>query len=552
LFQTETYSPIPETIAPGPDTSPADEINLPVPSQSRPAPRVRLPLLPLAGLTAAAVAIHGYHLGVEDSEIYVPAAKKLLHPDLYPYATEFFLSHGRLSLFSPLLAWTARLTHLSMDSTIAFWYVVTLFLTLVACWQLAAVCFTSPRARWCSLLTMTAVLTMPATNTGLLLMDPYLTARSFSTPLTLIALVCFLQRRYILAGLTVLVTAAFHPQMAACLFLLTAILWIVRRSERTVRRPVPILAAGALILPPDFGLGPAPEPYREALYARDYFFLSNWTWYHWLGLLAPLAFLLWFSRGKLRGVTPAFTRLSFALIPFGLLSIFIAAIFSSTHALDMFARLQPMRCFHLVTLIFVLLLGGVLGEYAARNRRWVIPAVSVPLALGMFFVARATYPDSPHIELPWLQSSPNAWIETLLWVRHNTPRDAVFAVDSHYFKDHGVDVHGFRAISERSELADYYKDGGVAAMFPRLAVEWKQMSSATDGLNRFTAHDFEGLARQYPVSWAVIHGPAPAAMDCPYQQRGYAVCRIPTPASESPAMRSPVGSGPDLPALRRQ
>jgi len=23
--------------------------------------------------------------------------------------------------------------------------------------------------------------------------------------------------------------------------------------------------------------------------SRDYFFLYNWTWYHWVGMLAPLA-----------------------------------------------------------------------------------------------------------------------------------------------------------------------------------------------------------------------------------------------------------------------
>ena len=38
----------------------------------------RLPLARLALLTVAAVAVHGYHLGVEDAEIYLPAARKLL------------------------------------------------------------------------------------------------------------------------------------------------------------------------------------------------------------------------------------------------------------------------------------------------------------------------------------------------------------------------------------------------------------------------------------------------------------------------------------------
>jgi hypothetical protein len=515
LFQTEIHTPISarRRKAEGDSTTVV--------------PEQWMPVLRLGLLTAAAVAIHGYHLGVEDSEIYIPAAKKLLHPNLYPYATEFFLSHGRLSLFSPILVWTSRLTHLSMDSTIALWYVVTIFAMLAACWKLAAACFTSSRARWCSLTMITVVITMPATNTGLLLMDPYLTARSFSTPLSLVALVCFLSRRYALAALAVLATAAIHPQMAACLFLLTGILWIAERSARTVRERVPVLAAGALILPSGFGLTPAPEPYREALYARDFFFLSTWTWYHWLGLLAPLTILAWFSRGRLRGTTPAFQRLSFALIPFGLISILIAGAFASSHTLDMFARLQPLRCFHLITLVFMLFLGGVIGEYSSKGRTWLLPTLILPLAAGMFFVAQRTYPFSPHIELPWLKTSPNPWIDTLLWVRKNTPPDAVFAVDSHYFKDQGVDVHGFRAISERAELADYFKDGGVAAMFPYLAVEWKQMSDATHGLDHFSAQDFTRLARQYPVTWTVIHGPAPLGMDCPYQQSGYAVCTIP-------------------------
>ena len=52
------------------------------------------------------------------------------------------------------------------------------------------------------------------------------------------------------------------------------------------------------------------------------------------------------------------------------------------------------------------------------------------------------------------------------------------------------------------------------------------MTNATYGLNHFNAGDFIRLSREYPVSWAVIHGAAPSGMDCPYQQRGYAVCKI--------------------------
>jgi hypothetical protein len=243
-------------------------------------------------------------------------------------------------------------------------------------------------------------------------------------------------------------------------------------------------------------------------------------------MLAPLAILAWFWKANLRGTKSGFQRLSFALIPFGLLSIVAALILSSSSYLDMFARLQPLRSFHLITIVFVLLLGGVLGEYAAKGRTWVLAAVSLPLAAGMFYVARQTYTSSPQIELPSSTSS-NGWVNALLWVRSNTPTDAVFAVDSRYFKDDGTDVHGFRAVSERSALADYFKDGGVVAMFPVLAPEWKQMSNSTYGLNHFTAEDFERLRQKYPmVSWTVVHGAAPVGLDCPYQERGYAVCRL--------------------------
>ena len=57
------------------------------------------------------------------------------------------------------------------------------------------------------------------------------------------------------------------------------------------------------------------------------------------------------------------------------------------------------------------------------------------------------------------QTSSNAWVNTLLWVRNHTPEDAVFAVDSRYFMDTGTDVHGFRSsfrdwAGEKTEYPD--------------------------------------------------------------------------------------------------
>lgn len=489
--------------------------------------RNTFPFLRLGFLAFAALVVHGYHFGVEDGEIYIPAAKKLAEPALYPFAPEFFLHHEHLSIFANVVASVTQITHLPIDWSIFLWYVVSLFGMIAACWLIASACFTSARARWSSTLIITAVLTMPAANTALLLTDPYLTARSFSTPLTLISLGFLLQRRYTLATAAAVLTGLFHPQMVVYLAMLAVVIYATERSKAKVGEPVPVMMSAVGILPTGFALKPATGAYREALYTRDYFFLYNWHWYHWLGMLAPLAILAFFWRGKLRGTTPAFSMLSFVMIPFGLLSILAAAVVSSSPMFDNFVRLQPLRTFHLITVVFVLLLGGVIGEFAGKNRPWLIGGLVAALATGMFFVGRATYPNSAQIELP-SSSSSNAWVNTLLWIRHNTPVNAVFAVDSHYLHAPGVDSHGFRAVSERSNLADYYKDSGAASLFPDLADEWKSMSDATTGLNHFSKADFEHLRAEYPpVDWTLIRGAAPAGLACPYQRQGYAVCRIP-------------------------
>jgi hypothetical protein len=250
-------------------------------------------------------------------------------------------------------------------------------------------------------------------------------------------------------------------------------------------------------------------------------------WYDWMGLLAPLAILVWFWKGKLRGTLPSFERISFAMLPFGLLSITAAIVLSCSTKFDMFVRLQPLRSFHLITLVFILLLAGVAGEYLAKGRPWVVALISLPLAAGMFFVSRQTYPNSPQIEIPSTTSS-NPWVNALLWVRQNTPSDAVFAVDAGYLKDDLTDTHGFRAISERSSISDYFKDGGAASLFPALADKWKMGSEGTHGLNRFSATEFRRLKVEFPeVSWTVIHASAPMGMNCLYQRQGFSVCQIP-------------------------
>ena len=55
------------------------------------------------------------------------------------------------------------------------------------CWprgSFSVACFESSHARWSGVAFLAATLSVPVTGTGLAIMDPYLTARSLSTPAT--------------------------------------------------------------------------------------------------------------------------------------------------------------------------------------------------------------------------------------------------------------------------------------------------------------------------------------------------------------------------------
>jgi hypothetical protein len=490
----------------------------------------RTPYRWLLLLTAIAVAIHGYHLGTDDAEIYVAAVKKSVDSSLFPFGSQFFMSHGRLSLFSTLVADSSRLMHVPIDGAIFLWHVFSIFLLLIAGWEILCCCFESDRARWAGVVLLAGVLAVPVAGTALVIMDPYLTARSLSTPSTLLAISGFVAQRYRRAFAWLVFTAFIHPQMSVYCAVFFACLALARVRVRQPE-PVPVFGMMPAILPRGFIPGPAQGNYREALMMRTYFFIYNWAWYEWLGAVVPLVMLGVAASLPWRGTLPPFRRICIALTAFGTLAIVAALVISIPESMQNFARLQPMRSLHLVYVIFFLFLGALGGEYLLKNRAWPALVLFVPLAAGMWWVAEATYPSSPHIEWPGMRLK-NPWLSAFVWIRDNTPKDAVFALDPKYMDQPGVDHHGFRAIAERSVLADYVKDSGAVSLFPQLADEWKREVTAQEGWEHFTAGDFQQLASQYPVTWILVKKPAPAGFDCPYQNEAVTVCRIPVLLSE--------------------
>ena len=187
--------------------------------------------------------------------------------------------------------------------------------------------------------------------------------------------------------------------------------------------------------------------------------------------------------------------------------------------------MQPMRYLHMVYLLMALLGGGLIGEKLLRRHVWRWLALFLPLAAGLFWAQRALFPGTVHLELPG-RAPRNPWLQAFAWIRENTPQNAYFALDPYYMQLPGEDYHSFRALAERSELADAVKDTAVATQVPDLAPDWLAQTQAATGWDSFQKQDFLRLQQEFGVDWIVVRSPGVAGLACQYHNEAVAVCQL--------------------------
>jgi len=474
-------------------------------------------LLFLLLLTWGALLIHGYHPWAEDAELYVPGIVKLLHPELFPFNAQFFEPHAHATFFPNLIAASIRLSHLPLATALFLWHLASVFLFLLASWELSGRCFSDAKARWAGVALIAVLLTLPVAGTALYFMDQYLNPRNLSAFAAIFAVVRVLDRKYLQAATFLLFAAAIHPLMSVFAISYCVLVAGLQESKFFTQ-----LAAW---LP--FGLSFAlpPKAYHQVALTHSYHYLTRWAWYEWLGALAPLVILWWFSRlarGRRLGNVD---RLCRALLVYELACLPAALILSIPPRFEALARVQPMRCLWLLYIIMFLVGAGLLTEYVLKDRLWGWIVLLLPLSLGMFAAQRALFPASAHLEWPGARPR-NAWVESFLWVRNNTPTNAFFALNPNYMNLKREDEQGFRAIAQRSRMADVGKDAGAVSMFPRLADEWWRQVQAQTEWNRFQIQDFRRLEADYGVSWVIVEQPGLRGLDCPYENEVVKVCQL--------------------------
>ena len=469
-------------------------------------------------LTLGALLVHGYHPWVEDAEIYLPGVEKILHPELFPFNSQFFESHAHLTFFPNFIAASVRASHVPLDVVLFFWQVTSIFLLLLACWQLISKCFPDQSARWAGVVMVAALLTLPVAGTALYIIDQYMNPRNLVAFAAIFAIAKVIDRKYFEAGLFLVFAAAIHPLMSVFVLSYCAVLLCLKQFDRR-------FAGVACLLPFGISFEAPSEAYHEVALSHSYFYLLRWSWYEWLGVAAPVAILWWFSRIARARKLWNLNLLCRALIVYEIGYVLAGVVLSLPARFESLARLQPMRSLYLLYVLFFLFAGGLLGEYVLKNRAWRWVALFAPLCAGMFLAQRALFPGSAHIEWPGAMPK-NQWVQAFDWIRINTPRDAVFALDPFHMNIPGEDQNGFRAIAQRSMLADAVKDGGAVTMFPPMAEEWQRQVQAQGGWKTYQTRDFLRLKAEYGVNWVVLQGPGADGLDCPYRNAAVLVCQV--------------------------
>ena len=470
-------------------------------------------------------AVMGYHPGIEDDGVYLSAVKSDLNPALYPHDSEFFRVQLQATLFDKWVADFIHLTHIPVAATELLWQFASIVLMILGCWGIARSLFPEARAQWAGVALVAAMFTLPVSGTALYLVDQHLHPRNLATALILLAVSRIMVGQHLQSVPLLLLSFVLHPIMAAfgisfCFFLTIALLDPVHVWLRSLRSS---LAAAV----PLGWIFESPTPiWRQALQTRRYLFLYQWTWYEWLGALAPL-FLFWllWRIAQKHGETHL-ARFALAVFAYGVFQQAVAMIMLGSPSLIRLTPLQPMRFLQLIYCFMALLAGCLLGKFLLKASVWRWAVFLLVINAGMFAAQRALFPSSEHLELPGMRLS-NPWLQAFAWIRINTPTDAYFALDPRYLEAPGEDSHSFRALAERSQLADAIKDTAMVTQVPELGPTWEHQVAAQAGWNNFKLADYERLRSEFGVNWVLVNYPQPAGLPCSWHNSTLSVCRVP-------------------------
>jgi hypothetical protein len=480
----------------------------------------------------------GYHPGAEDDAVYLSAVQARVNPSLYPHDSAFFLLQMRTSIFDTGMANLIRATGLTVAWAELLIHALSIVLLMFAAWKILCLMFEETAARWGGMAMLAAMFTLPVAGTALYITDQYLHPRNPATALILLGVDRIMRGKRWQAVPLLLLAFALHPLMGAlgvsfCFVLTLTFSEPVRNQVRSWRERFAPQGAEAATPTPVAAFFPfawifsKPTPsYTEAMISRHAYQLFKWTWYEWLGAIGPLVIFWAVARIARKQGQMTLSRFATAAFLYGAFQQAVAMLLLNPKDPLTFYTLEPMRYLQLIYLFMTLVLGAYIGKYLLKASTWRWAIFLLVANGGMAYAQRQLFPFSHHIELPG-EAPVNPWVQAFDWIKQNTPQDAYFAVDPYYMTAPGNDNHSFRALAERSVLADAVKDPGIVTKEPELGAAWASQVQAASGWKHFQRGDFERLKAEFGVDWALVNNAQADGLDCRWHNDMLSVCRIP-------------------------
>lgn len=429
--------------------------------------------------------VHGYDFASGDQSTYVPQVLKRVNPELYSRDYLSQTAEGELSFMFPLMAGIINTTGIDIEWLYFFLYLVFRWLVLVAIYHLS-LSLTHHRA---GALLAAILLSLPkfVAGTNQTTLDNAWLPRFFVLPLLLWALNCLINKRFLLATFLAGIIFTLHPYSGVYLglFLLATII-TSGRFWRLLPRVVLIGVVASswfvfLVLPQYLSRNGQlfmAETWFEIVSLRlPYNVLGNWGLTAWTALMLPLVAYLVFPHRALR----------LAIVTASLVTV-THVIFGEIFKVALIFQLQLPRIWLVATFF------GYIGLASWLARLWshsLLTKLTVPLLVVLLLTNFGRFRPR---KIDWPHQYSREWDKIQLWVKTNTPQDALLLTPATRI--------GFRIRSERSIVAEI-KDGSSGLYSPELAQTWQERISDIGYINLKTEAEIIQLQKKYQADYLV-------------------------------------------------
>jgi hypothetical protein len=399
---------------------------------------------PIAIIVACAMtlAVQGYQFGQSNHSVYLLDGLHQLHPQLLKndwFVTQTFQFHALFGVITRVF-----MKFNILEQAFFAGYLLLVWVLHLSWWRIVRALGGSVHSYVASELVFQLLAAGVGLGSFLFLQDSSFLPSNISAVAMLFGIACWVERRWVLAGVGFGTAGAFHLNFApvAPMIWVALVLFVWNQVTRTDRRwivlgsalaIVPALANAGFAMPSLASRGPQlPLSEFVDLYVRlrhpHHYDPASWPAWMWLAFLLPIppTLIMWrrlMQRGRnipaIRTIAVVFALVSvlqvIALVGAGFFWLNERLIQASLYRFSIFVKL------------FCCIGCGMLIMYYARTltiRRWLArAAVAVAVLMVLVCVKRG-----PYFGLFWVvRDDPKLW-QACDWVREHTDRDDVFIV----------------------------------------------------------------------------------------------------------------------------